>query len=94
MCFGIREGGFQGWSKSRAELAARLPADMPHGRAHDIRRSVATGMAELGVLPHVIEACLNHLSGHKKGVAGDLQSRTTTPLRNVRRSTSGRSISP
>jgi hypothetical protein len=27
-------------------------------------------MAELGVLPHVIEAVLNHVSGHKSGVAG------------------------
>ena len=27
-------------------------------------------MANLGVLPHVIEAVLNHVSGHKGGVAG------------------------
>ena len=27
-------------------------------------------MAELGVLPHIIEAILNHVSGHKSGVAG------------------------
>ena len=27
-------------------------------------------MADLGVLPHVIEAALNHVSGHKAGVAG------------------------
>jgi hypothetical protein len=37
---------------------------------HDIRRSVATRMAGLGVLPHIIEAVLNHVSGHKSGVAG------------------------
>jgi integrase len=37
---------------------------------HDLRRSVATGMADLGVQPHVIEAALNHVSGHKSGVAG------------------------
>jgi integrase len=70
LVFGVREGGFQGWSKSKDELDARLPASMEPWRVHDIRRSVATGMAELGVLPHVIEAVLNHLSGHKKGVAG------------------------
>jgi integrase len=68
--FGIREGGFQGWSKAKNEIDARLPTSMESWRVHDIRRSVATGMAELGVLPHVIEACLNHLSGHKKGIAG------------------------
>jgi hypothetical protein len=39
-------------------------------RLHDIRRTVATRMADLGVLPHTIEAVLNHQSGHKGGVAG------------------------
>jgi integrase len=39
-------------------------------RVHDIRRTVATRMADLGVLPHVIEAVLNHVSGYKAGVAG------------------------
>jgi integrase len=37
---------------------------------HDLRRSAATGMADLGVQPHIIEAVLNHVSGHKAGVAG------------------------
>jgi len=27
-------------------------------------------MAEIGVQPHVIEAVVNHVSGHKGGVAG------------------------
>ena len=27
-------------------------------------------MAELGVQPHIIESVLNHVSGHKAGVAG------------------------
>jgi hypothetical protein len=32
---------------------------------------VATAMADrLGIQPHVIEAILNHASGHKGGVAG------------------------
>ena len=39
-------------------------------RLHDIRRTAATRLAELGVQPHVIEAVLNHVSGHKTGVAG------------------------
>jgi len=37
---------------------------------HDLRRSAATHMAEIGILPHIIEAVLNHISGHKAGVAG------------------------
>jgi hypothetical protein len=27
-------------------------------------------MAEIGIQPHIIEAVLNHVSGHKAGVAG------------------------
>jgi hypothetical protein len=27
-------------------------------------------MAEIGIQPHVIEAVVNHVSGHKGGVAG------------------------
>ena len=37
---------------------------------HDLRRTAVTGMAELGIQPHVIEAVVNHVSGHKAGVAG------------------------
>ena len=37
---------------------------------HDLRRTAATRMADIGVQPHVIEAVLNHVSGHKGGVAG------------------------
>ncbi|MEH3118877.1 MAG: hypothetical protein PGN25_15130 [Methylorubrum populi] len=40
-------------------------------RLHDLRRTAATVMADrLKVLPHVVEAVLNHISGHKAGVAG------------------------
>jgi hypothetical protein len=27
-------------------------------------------MAEFGVQPHIVEAVLNHVSGHKAGIAG------------------------
>ena len=37
---------------------------------HDLRRTAITGMAEIGVPPHIIEAIVNHVSGHKGGVAG------------------------
>ncbi|MGC1350976.1 MAG: integrase arm-type DNA-binding domain-containing protein [Xanthobacteraceae bacterium] len=37
---------------------------------HDLRRTAATGMADIGIQPHIIEAVLNHVSGHKGGVAG------------------------
>jgi integrase len=37
---------------------------------HDLRRTSATMMAELSVQPHIIEVCLNHVSGFRSGVAG------------------------
>jgi len=71
--FGRSDSGFSGWSKAKSELDARLRAaehSLPHWTPHDIRRTVATRLADLGVQPHVIEAVLNHVSGHKAGVAG------------------------
>ncbi len=38
--------------------------------AHDLRRTLATGMARLGVAPHVIEAILNHKTGQISRIAG------------------------
>ena len=40
------------------------------GSMHDLRRSVATHMGEMGIQPHVIEEVLNHVSGTRAGVAG------------------------
>ena len=37
---------------------------------HDLRRTAATRMAELGVAPHVVEKLLNHTTGTFGGVAG------------------------
>ncbi|MGA8587057.1 MAG: integrase arm-type DNA-binding domain-containing protein [Roseiarcus sp.] len=59
---------FSGWSKSKARFDRR--SGLSDWTLHDLRRTAATGMAELGVAPHVIEAVLNHASGHKAGVAG------------------------
>ena len=47
--------------------------------AHDIRRTVATRMADIGIEPHVIEAALNHFSGHRRGVAGVYNRSTYEP---------------
>jgi integrase len=60
--------GFKDWDKGKQRLDARLR--IAHWTLHDLRRTCATGMAELGVQPHIIEAVLNHVSGHKAGVAG------------------------
>ena len=74
LIFGLANGAFSGWSNSKEKLDARIAEatgkTLPHWTPHDLRRTAATGMAELGVQPHVIEAVLNHVSGHKAGVAG------------------------
>ena len=64
-----RGEGFSGWSASKAALEAELPK-MPDWTLHDLRRTAATGMGELGVPPHIVELVLNHQSGHKGGIAG------------------------
>src|SRR5262245_1838682 len=59
---------FSGWGKAKGQLDAVL--NIPKWKIHDIRRTAATQMAEIGIQPHIIEAVLNHISGHKGGVAG------------------------
>jgi len=54
-----------GRAKDRVELALGCS----DWRVHDLRRTAASGMARLGVAPHVIEAVLNHRSGQISGVA-------------------------
>lgn len=70
--FGIRGDVFS-FSKPRGRLDASIaPGTIERPwTLHDLRRTVATGMADrLGVTPHIVEAILNHVSGHKGGVAG------------------------
>ena len=70
--FGEGDGPFSGWSKAKTMLderiAARGSSDCSRHattqpwRLHDIRRSVATRMADIGIQPHIIEAVLNSLA--------------------------------
>jgi integrase len=60
--------GFKNWDYGKQRLDQRT--GIAQYTLHDLRRTAATQMAELGVQPHIIEAVLNHVSGHKGGVAG------------------------
>jgi integrase len=61
-------GPLTGWSqfKSRLDESVKLAP----WKLHDLRRTVVTGLVELGVPPHVVELIVNHVSGTRGGVAG------------------------
>src|SRR5262245_34669873 len=58
--FGNSDAGFVGWSHAKLMLNRRLGDRVRRFNLHDIRRSVATSLGNLGVAPHVIEHLLNH----------------------------------
>ena len=79
-----------GWSRLKKRLdknmvdIARLEkpdAKIPAWRLHDLRRSFCTGCGELGVPPHVIELCVNHISGSRAGIAGTYNKAVMLPER-------------
>lgn len=57
--------GFSKWKAKLNNLSGAIDWTV-----HDIRRTVATGMAKLQVQPHIIEKILNHTTGSLGGVAG------------------------
>jgi integrase len=75
-----RHTPISGWSRMKRRLDAAMlalarrergpEAAIAPWRLHDLRRTCATGMAELGIAPHIVEAALNHVSGARAGVAG------------------------
>ena len=68
-----------GWSKLKLRLDEAMGDHVPPWRLHDLRRTAATGMAKIGILPHIIEAVLNHISGAQAGVAGIYNRATYLP---------------
>lgn len=66
-----------GFSRAKAtvdeKMAEILGADLEPWRLHDIRRTVASGMARLGIGIAVIEKILNHTSGTFGGIVGVYQ---------------------
>jgi integrase len=53
-------GPIRNFDDAKNLIDASLGETVAKWNIHDIRRSVATGLAKLGVLPHVIEAVQNH----------------------------------
>jgi integrase len=79
LVFGRGQKGFAGWVGSKADLDLRIVETrkatngkpIPDWRLHDFRRTLSTTMHErLGIMPHIVEAVLGHVDGHRRGVAG------------------------
>lgn len=68
--------GFRAVVAKMAETAAKErgePVSIPPFHLHDIRRTVATGMARAGIPVRVTEAVLNHVSGTAGGIVSVYQ---------------------
>jgi hypothetical protein len=68
LVFGNGEHGYSGFSKAKHQLDEKAKLKVPWV-IHDIRRSVATGLAKL-VQPHIVECVLGHVGGFRAGVSG------------------------
>jgi integrase len=69
--FGDRaDSGLTGWARPKAALDARLGDSVMPWTLHDLRRTLATRLCDLGTAPHVVEQILNHQSGHRAGIVG------------------------
>jgi integrase len=64
---GKSETPFNGWSKCKTALDKL--ANIAPWTLHDLRRTFATDLAQMGVAPHVVERLINHVTGSIAGVA-------------------------
>jgi integrase len=66
-----------GFSKAKTELDKHmqviLGSRFKAWRIHDLRRTCATGMEDLGIATNIVETALNHVSGAKSGIVGVYQ---------------------
>ena len=62
---------FQGFSPAKRELDDM--SGVKNWRLHDLRRTCVSGMARLGIPPHIADKILNHQSGTISGVAAVYQ---------------------
>ena len=97
------ESALRGYHKGRNHLANRMkeiayeeigePVDIPHWTFHDLRRTVATNMARIGIAVRVTEAVLNHVSGTGGGIVAVYQRHDYADEKSER-STHGRDCWP
>jgi integrase len=66
------ETAASGFSRAKAAIDKAMGSP-PHWTFHDLRRTMASGMARLGIQLPVIEKVLNHRSGSFSGIVGVYQ---------------------
>ena len=62
---------FQGFSKAKLRLDDK--SGVSNWRIHDLRRTVVSGMARMGIAPHIADKVLNHQTGTISGTAAVYQ---------------------
>ena len=81
-----------GYSRAKAAIDRQMLAEahrdgpeieIPRWTLHDLRRTVASGMARLGVSLPVVEKTLNHSSGQLLAALWGCTSAITIPMRNA-----------
>jgi integrase len=75
-----RDAAVSGFSRAKDRLDTAVSANVPKGAKapepwvfHDLRRTMASGMARLGIQLPVIEKVMNHSSGSFRGIVGVYQ---------------------
>jgi integrase len=73
-----RDAAVSGFSRAKDRLDAAIETASPdakvgHWTFHDLRRTMASGMARIGIQLPVIEKVLNHSSGSFRGIVGVYQ---------------------
>jgi integrase len=64
------DGPIEATAPSKAIERAMPQIDVAHFRVHDLRRTAATRMAEMGIAPHTISLVLNHISVRRGTITG------------------------
>jgi integrase len=62
------DGPIDGHAPTKAVARARSAIGIENFRAHDLRRTAATRMAEMGISPHTISLVLNHVSARSSTI--------------------------
>ena len=89
LLFGSGRGPFSSWSQSKRALDKGTMRDsdeaIPHWTIHDLRRTVFSGMGQLGISTEVRETIVNHVSGHPRWPSRHIRSVFPTQMKNEKR---------